>query len=203
MGGAQCPCLSAPGVVMATDGGLAGDRRGRALCEEAGDLETSWDPLGGGSGPQCSPGSQEGCRHRRLCGCPACPALSPPLEAGASPQTPQEPGSAGTVPWGGCGWAVSLAVAPALGWETGWLSAAASPPAVPDGRGARLGAPAQPDQALEGPGPTAPPVHRVPLRLGRGPTLWGEGPSAHPVPPAPATSSARPGWRFLQTASLL
>ena len=189
---------------MATDGGLAGERRGRALCEEAGDLETSWDPLGvGGSGPQRSPGSQEGCRHRRPCGCPAHPALSLPLEAGASPQTAQEPGSAGIVWWGGCGWTVSLAVPPALGWEMAWLGAAASPRAAPDGRGARPGVPAQHDRAPAGPGPTAPLVHRVLLRLGRGPTLWGEGPSAHPEPPAPTTSSPRPGWRFRQTASLL
>lgn len=203
MGGAQCPCLSAPGVVMATDGGLAGDRRGRALCEEAGDLETSWDPLGGALAPSAAQVPRKVVDTGASVG--VLPALPSPLLSRLvlPPQTPQEPGSAGTVPWGGCGWAVSLAVAPALGWETGWLSAAASPPAVPDGRGARLGAPAQPDQAPEGPGPTAPPVHRVLLRLGRGPTLWGEGPSAHPVPPAPATSSARPGWRFLQTASLL
>lgn len=64
------------------------------------------------------------------------PHLSPPFKASAPPDTPGA--------WvsrhsgvGGCGWAASLAVTPFLGWETGWLSEAASPHATTNGRGAR------------------------------------------------------------------
>lgn len=174
------------------------ERGGGGLCVRRLGI---WRPAGilqGGprdSGPQRSPVPRKAVdMSAPWVSCP--PHLSPPLEAGARPGHPRslgrqaqyggglrlgsEPGCA-PGPGVGGGLAEHSSVTPCCHQQQGCPPRGASP-VCPSPSGCC------------GHGPSGPPC---PAASGEGPDLARRsGPSAHPVPPAPATSSPRPGWRF-------